>query len=246
MALYHTRGVVLRTVKYGDTSVIVSIYTELFGIQSYIVNGVRTSSKKSTNTASLFQPAVILDLVVYHNELKNLQRIKEFKWGFLYEHLLFDVIKNAVAMYMIELLQKTIKQPEANPDLFNFVEDALTYLDRAEPAVVANFALYVTLHLPSFFGFQLQDNYSDSTPVLDLQNGLFIPGRPEHPYFLEEPLSGATAQILRSMQPHELGQLRLRQETRRLLLTACQDFYRLHFTDFGTMKSLPVLYEVLS
>ena len=74
-----TRGIVIRTVRYGETSVIVNIYTELFGLQSYIVNGVRTNSKKGHGKGNSFQPAAILDLVVYHNEIKNLQRIKEFK-----------------------------------------------------------------------------------------------------------------------------------------------------------------------
>src|SRR5882724_1588536 len=126
-----TKGIVLRTVKYGETSVIVSIYTELFGIQSYIVNGVRTSSKKGANKASFFQPAAILDLVVYHNELKNLQRIKEFRWSYLYKHIFFDILKNSVAVFIVELLQKTLKQPESNPELFYFIEDAFLHLDDA-------------------------------------------------------------------------------------------------------------------
>src|ERR1044072_9918003 len=99
MTLHNTKGIVLRTVKYGETSVIVTIFTELFGLQSYIVNGVRSSTKKGSGKANLFQPSAILDLVVYHNELKNLNRIKEFKWDHLYNHILSDVKKNAVALF---------------------------------------------------------------------------------------------------------------------------------------------------
>src|SRR6202008_3070019 len=104
--LHKTKGIVLRTVKYGETSVIVTIFTELFGVQSYLINGVRTSAKKGTGKASLFQPSAILDLVVYHNELKQLQRIKEFRWDWLYQHILSDVKKNSVALFMIELLTR--------------------------------------------------------------------------------------------------------------------------------------------
>src|SRR6185295_6738252 len=118
--LHNTKGIVLRSIKYGETSVIVSIYTELFGIQSYLVNGVRKSSKRSAGSAAAFQPAALLDLVVYHNDLKQLHRIREFKWSYLYQHIYFDVKKNAVSLYMIELLQKSIKQPEQNEDLFSF------------------------------------------------------------------------------------------------------------------------------
>src|SRR4029077_17456426 len=99
--VHNTKGIVLRVVKYGETSVIVAIYTELFGIQSYLVNGVRAATEKSPARANLFQPAAILDLIVYHNELKNLQRIKEFKWGYLYQHVLSDVLKNSVALFMV-------------------------------------------------------------------------------------------------------------------------------------------------
>ncbi|HKH60512.1 MAG TPA: DNA repair protein RecO, partial [Flavitalea sp.] len=134
--LHKTKGIVIRVVKYGETSVIVSIYTELFGIQSYIVNGVRTSSKKGSGKANLFQPAAILDLVVYHNELKNIQRLREFKWAYLYNNLFFDVIKNSVALYMIELMQKSLKQPEPNADLFHFLEDAFLHLDKSDGVIV--------------------------------------------------------------------------------------------------------------
>src|SRR5579859_5441655 len=127
--LHKTKGIVLRGVKYGETSLVVTLYTELFGIQSYLVNGVRTSYRKGPGKANLFQPAAILDLIVYHNELKNLQRIREFKWGVLYQRIFFDVLKNSVALFMVELLQKCLRQPEPNSELFNFIEDAFLHLD---------------------------------------------------------------------------------------------------------------------
>jgi DNA repair protein RecO (recombination protein O) len=58
--LHKTKGLVLRTVKYGETSIIVTIFTELFGVQTYLVNGVRSSSKKGAGKAGLFQPAACL------------------------------------------------------------------------------------------------------------------------------------------------------------------------------------------
>ena len=85
--IHKTKGIVLRTVKYGETSLVISAYTELFGMQSYLVNSVRVASKKGGSKAVFFQPASILDLVVYHNEFKNLQRIKEYKWAHLYAHI---------------------------------------------------------------------------------------------------------------------------------------------------------------
>ncbi len=243
--LHHTKGIVLRTVKYGETSVIVSIFTELFGVQSYLVNGVRVSSKKGSGRANLFQPSAILDMIVYHNELKQLQRIKEFKWAHIYQHILPDVRKNAVALYMIELLTKCLKQPESNPDLFHFAEDAFLHLDEANNTVTANLPLFFTLHLPVFFGFRFNDNYSASHQYLDLQEGGFVDQQPTHPYFLDDKQAYVTSQLLKVQQPAELNDLKLNHDFRRNLLFRYEVFYALHIQDFGTMKTLPVLREIL-
>jgi DNA repair protein RecO (recombination protein O) len=245
MTLHKTKGIVIRVVKYGETSVIVTIYTELFGVQSYIVNGVRTSTKKSAGKGSFFQPAAILDLVVYHNELKNIQRIREFKWSFLYQHIFFNVVKNAVALFMVELLQKTLKQPESNPSLFYFIEDAFLHLDDADDQMVANYPLFFALHLANLYGFRFSDLYSEQTPFLDLQEGEFVHDQPIHPHFLGAPYSYITSQLLKVMQPHELKEIKLNFETRRILLQAYQTYYALHIHDFGMMKTLPVLQQVL-
>src|SRR4030095_15783391 len=150
MKLHKTKGIVLRSVRYGETSLIVTILTGLFGIQSYLVNGVRASTKKGTGKANLFQPAAILDLIVYHNELRNLQRIKEFRWAHLYQNIFSDIKKNAVSLFMVELLTKCLKQPEANEDLFQFAEDAFLHLDQSSETVTANFPLFFALHVAVF------------------------------------------------------------------------------------------------
>jgi DNA repair protein RecO (recombination protein O) len=244
--LHKTRGIVLRNVKYGETSLIVTIFTELFGVHAYLVNGVRTSTRKGTGKANLFQPAAILDMVVYHNELKQLQRIREFRWGYLYKHILSDVKKNAVALFMVELLTKCLKQPEGHPDLFHFAEDALLHLDESSEAVTANFPLFFALHLAAFFGFSIQDNYSAKNNVLDLQEGSFVPSTPSHPHFLEDKQAEITSHLLKTQHPEELGQLKLNHDFRRNLLLMYEKYYALHLQDFGTLKTLPVLKEILS
>jgi DNA repair protein RecO (recombination protein O) len=243
--LYKTKGIVLRTVKYGETSLIVTMFTELFGVQSYLVNGVRVSTKKGSGKANLFQPASILDLVVYHHELKLLNRIKEFKWSHLYHHIFSNVPKNAVALFMVELLTKCLKQPEANPDLFNFCEDAFIHLDVSSDAVMANFPLFFALHLPAFFGFRISDHYSAKNSILDLQEGMFVPERPDHFHFLEGKQAEVTNELLKVMQPEELDDIKLNHDFRRQLLHTYETYYALHIQDFGTMKTLPVLKELL-
>ncbi len=241
-----TKGIVLRSVKYGETSLVVSVYTELFGLQSYLVNGIRTIPKKGGSKAGFFQPSSILDLVVYHNEFKNLQRIKEFKWAYLYRHILSDVHKNAVALFMVELATKCVKEPEANAELFYFLEDALLHLDEASDTVTANFPLFFALHLAVFFGFRMSEDYTEEAPYLNLQEGVFNASRPEHPHYLQDKEAEITAYILKALHPNELADLRLNQEFRRSLLQAYETYYALHIAEFGHLKTLPVLKEMMS
>lgn len=236
----------MRTIKYGDSSIITSIYTELFGIQQYLVKGVRQSSKTSAGKASYFNPAAILELQVYHNELKQLQFIKEFRWAYLYESVLFNVVKNTVAIYVMELLQHSLKQPEANPELYYLIEDTLKQLDRGNPTLTGNLPLYFTLHLAAELGFQLQGNYSSETPVLDLQEGVFVSQTPLHPYYLAGQLAEITSMIAGLNFYNELENISLNKNIRRQLLEAYQQYLALHIAGFGQMKSFAILQEVLA
>jgi DNA repair protein RecO (recombination protein O) len=244
--IHATKGIVLRTVKYGDTSIITSIYTELFGIQQYIVKGVRQNTKTSAGKASYFQPGAILALEVQHNELKQLQFIKEFSWAYMYEQVLFDVVKNTVAMYVMELLQHSLKQPEANPELFYLIEDTLKQLDKGSATLTGNLPLYFTLHLAAELGFQLQGEYSIATPIVDLQEGMFVPEIPSHPYFLEGSLAQTTSLIANLGFYNELETILLNQQTRRHLIEAFQLYLSLHISNFGQMRSYKILQEVLA
>jgi DNA repair protein RecO (recombination protein O) len=241
-----TKGIVLRTVKYGETSIIATIFTEVFGVQSYLVNGVRSQTKRSVPKAAHFQPAVILDLVVYHTEYKNLHRIKEFGWSYLYKNLLSDVHKNAVALFMVELVSKCLKEPETNDALFYFTEQCLHQLDEANTAVTANFPLFFALHLASFFGFGISDEYTSDKTFLDLQEGSFVTTQPNHTNYMQDREAAAVSQILAIRNTLLLDGLSLSQESRRRIMHTLEGYYALHLPDFGTLRTLPVLREIMS
>jgi DNA repair protein RecO (recombination protein O) len=215
----------------------------LYGLQSYLVQGVRVSAKKSSGKANYFQPGSMLELVVYHHELKNLQRIKEFRWSYLYGNSTTSVIKNCVLLYMMELLYKCIKQPESNPDLFYFAEDALIQLDAANAKVTAGFAIYFALHLTSFFGFQMNNEVHSS--ILDLQEGSFVTQYPQHVYYTDGKTAELLFELLKVMQPQEIPEVVMNHLQRRAVLEALETYYALHIAEFGKMKSLPVLQQVL-
>lgn len=244
--VHTTKGIVLRTVKYGDTSIITTVYTELFGIQSYLVKGVRQSTKTSAGKAGYFQPSALLDMEVYHNELKQLQFIKEYRWSYLYENVLSDVVKHSVAMYMIELVQHSLKQPEANPELFYLIEDSLKQLDKGNETLAANLPLYFVLHLASELGFGPQGKYDATTPVFDLQEGFFVKSAPVHPYYLEGTLAELSSQLIDLSFYNNLEQIKLNRITRRALLESYQTYMALHIADFGELKTIAILQEILS
>ena len=246
MITHRTKGIVLRTVKYGETSVIATFYTELFGIQSYIVKGVRQTSKKGASKATYFQPGAILEMEVYHNELKNLQFIKNYNWSYLYNSLFFDVVKNAAAMYMIELLQHVLKQPEANPELFYLIEDGLKQIDKGNETLTANMPLYFTLHLLAELGFRMQGKYSMQTSILDLREGNFVTSIPDHQFYITNELAKTTSAINNINFYNDLENFQLNRNIRRQLLEVYAQYLALHIEGFGELRSLKVLQEVLS
>ena len=241
--IYSTKGIVLRTVKYGETSVIASIFTELFGIQSYMVNGVRTSGK--TTKAHFFQPSSILEMEVYHNELKNLQRIKDLKWSTLYKNILSNVIKNGVALFMVELLQKNLKQPETNEDLFHFCEDAFLELDQADESITANFPIYFAMQLAPFLGIRLQNNYSEKRNIFNLQDGIFSEEKSMTAEHVDAEISFYISELLKAIHPNDLREIKMNRKMRAAILKVMENFYAWHLPEFGSMKTLNVLSEIL-
>jgi len=242
--MFKTRAIILRTVKYGETSLVVTAFTELFGLQTYLVNGVRTS-KKSGLKASLYQPASVVDMEVYHNERNTMHRIKECNRAHVFNNVLTDVVKNSVALFLMELLYKLLKQPEQNSDLFYFCEDSLLQLDEASAHVTANMPLFFALHISHFFGFKIDDNFSEETSFLDLQEGNFVDARPHHTYFIEGENALITSELLKIMLPSELNDIKMNHLKRRELLQRYMEYYALHMQDFGQMKTLMVMQEVL-
>lgn len=243
---HKTKGIVLRTVQYGETSVITSVYTELFGLQSYIVKGVRQATKKSQSKQIYFQPSAMLEMEVYHNHLKNLQFIKEYKWAYLYDKILFDVTRNAIAQFMIELFQNTIKQPEANPELFYLLEGSLLEADKGSDAIAANLPLYFIVHLATESGFQLQGNYSLETDFLDLNEGAFINNQPVNSNFVTGFIAATISKLQQLQFYNDLENIKLNRQMRSQVLNALLLYMSFHVTDFKELKSLPVLQEILA
>jgi DNA repair protein RecO (recombination protein O) len=239
--LYKTSGIILYTTKYSDTSLITKIYTSDFGLQSYIINGVR--SKKSKNKASLFQPMTIVDLVVSNSGKGNLQRISEINNCHPYNDIPYNIVKSSIAMFLNEILYKTLKEEHADEELFEFVKNSFLILDLKTDNCV-NFHIYFLVQLSRFLGFYPQGNYSKETCYFDLKEGRFCTNIPSHSHYLS-PENAQMLDDLTKASYESVGILKIIKSQRKELLQRIIRFYQLHISSIGDIKSVEVLEEVL-
>jgi DNA repair protein RecO (recombination protein O) len=208
-------------VKFGETSIIASIFTEQFGLQSYMVKGVRTNSRKSR--IALFQPLTLLDMVVYHKESGGIMHLKEVKCFHPFYSINADVRKAAIAMFINEILNKSVKEQSHPHDIFNFITDSLIHLDLLQHP--ENFHLTFLIGLSRHLGF----GPNLSSEVL---GGRMI-GEDEE-------------RALQKMLLQDDKEISLTYEHRKNILSVLLRFYQVHSDNFGEMKSVAVLKEVLS
>ncbi|AFL83231.1 DNA replication and repair protein RecO [Belliella baltica DSM 15883] len=152
-----TKGVVISYIRYKETSIIVKIFTRELGLKSYIINGVRSSSGKSK--MALYQPLTQLDLVVYDKEGAGLNRISEAKLQLPYQLIPFDFIRSGIAMFVAEVLAKSIFENYQNDQLYDFLESALAHLDSQE-VKLAIYPIVFLLEMSNYLGFAPIDSAS--------------------------------------------------------------------------------------
>lgn len=240
--LIKTRGIVLRTKKYSETSVIADIYTEAKGLRSYIVSGVR--SKKAKVSAGLLQIMSLVDLVAYHRDDKDLTRLKEIKPLHIFQKIPFDIHRSAVGMLMTEVARKTIHGQEEQPELFDFLLKNFIHLDETENSI-ANLHLHFLINLTGYLGFMPGDNFSETTPYFDLKEGSFAPINPAHRHWLENDLSEIFSDML-LLKKEDAHLIKMNREQRRNLLRHILDYYALHIENFPTINSHEILDEVMN
>jgi DNA repair protein RecO (recombination protein O) len=220
--LHKTRGVVFRFTKYGETSIIVSMFTDVFGLQSYIVNGVR--SKSSKNKIALYQPLTLLELIVYHREHANINRIKEIKCLHPYQTLLTDVRKSSIAMFLTEVLNKSVKEESHARELCDFLINSLITLD-TQPEKSENFHLIFLLKLSRFLGFGAQH----VNEVLGAR-------------IADERIEAVLKQLI---QANYTDPIDMTNAERREILELLVKFYTDHMETIGEIRSMQVLREVM-
>lgn len=238
--LIKTRGIIFKNLKYGESSLIQDIYTEEYGLKSYIISGVR--NKKKGNKSGLLQVMGLVDIVAYNKESKSLNRIKEVKADYLYRSIPFDVVRSSIGMFMIEISRRSIRENERNDILFHFLRDSFLYLDQCEGSMALLPILFL-IKLSKELGFTPSQNYSEDEPIFDLMEGGFTTGQTHSKYLLSQEGS----QYFYSLLFEDYGisnSFNVPKAMRIYILDQLIIFYRLHIENFGEIKSLGIIKEL--
>ena len=237
--LIKTRGIVLSFLKYRETSIIARIYTERRGVQNYIVNGVRKA--KPPGRIALFQPLTLVELVAYvPRQGSDLTRLSEFRCAEPYRTLPYEMRKSSVALFLSEVLSKSVREEEENEPLFRFLHDSILAFDE-QSVGIENFALLFLLHLASYLGFGVHTG-AELMDQIVLAGTAVGPGQGsgiatvrlrEFEQYFDELLHTPAAVTIPNGQ------------VRRELLTVLIRYYQLHVEGLGEVKSLDILSEVL-
>lgn len=237
-----TEGIVLHSLKYGESGRIVTVYTEAFGRCSFILQGVH--AKKSTGKANLLQPLFQLAMEVDHRQARELQHAREIRIRHPYQTIPYHIIKSSQAIFIAEILYKVLKEEESRPELYQFLSNSFRIFDLLQEGE-ANFHLSFLVQLTRYLGFAPTSNYSQENSVFDMASGDFIRNKPVHPYFWDPPESEVLSGFIHTPY-EEIRTIALTSARRNLLLVKMIDYFSLHLGIRLQIKSLDILREMFA
>jgi DNA repair protein RecO (recombination protein O) len=233
-----TRGIVLHTTRYGESSLVVHCYTEQSGRQTFMVKGVRKSRKQ--NRSNLFQPLFVLDFEVYHKDNRDIQLVKEVTRAVPLNSMPFDITKSTQAIFISEVLYRVLKEEESHPMLASFLISSIEYLDAMEEAS-PDFHIVFLFQLSKHLGFYPQNNYGEGRIFFNLSSGRFKTEFGDPGIFLDRESSDLWNRYMNvDLQTVKTGNFNGFQ--RKLILDNLVRFYKLHVAGLGEIRSLEVLH----
>jgi DNA repair protein RecO (recombination protein O) len=240
MAIVTTKAIVLSTLKYSDSSLIVKCYTQEEGLKTYLIRGI-LKAKKGGLKIGYFQPLTLLKVEGNHNTKGNLNSIKEVQVSYPYKTIYKDIVKQSVVLFLSEVLSNAIQEEEKNELLFEYIETALIWLDTHDK--IANFHLLFLLNLSRFLGF-----YPDVTENEKLGFNLFE-GNFSNATNQKNVISGAhfyQFKKLLGINFDGIEQVSFNKQERQVVLQIIIRYFELHLDGFKNLKSLQILEAVFS
>lgn len=237
-------GIVLRSVKYGETSLVVTIFTDRYGVHAFLVQGVRSSSS-GRNKAAYFQPGTLLDMVIYLQPQKNLHRIREYKTAYIYANIQESIIRNSVLLFSAEMLLRLLPAEAPFPELFSFAYSYLVALDRSDNRIVSNMPLYFLVKCSALLGYELSGQYTADTPYLNISEGGFSASAPVFGTTVTNLDSSILSRFVAADSLEELTDINMNSESRFRLIDWYLEFLQQHTQHLSNVRSLQVLRTIL-
>lgn len=248
--LVKTEAIVLHSLKYGESRLIVDMFCRELGRVSFVVSLAK--SAKSPLKKQYFQPMTLLEVECDVRQRVQLQKLKDIRLLSTYASVPFSPEKLALSLFVAEFLYHALRAEQQNEPLFAFVCDAMQWLDTVE-AGFANFHLTFLMRLSRFLGFYPNlevrglksgvKGMSDSGYFFDLREGRFSTLAPTHRDFLQ-PADAQRIHLLMRMDFPTMHLYRLSRHDRNRILGVLLHYYRLHLPQFPELKSVSVLQEL--
>ena len=237
-----TRGIVLRSVRFGESSLIVDVLTKSSGRVSFMVHIPKTAKGKIKK--QYFQPMTLLDFEYDFRQRSNLQRIKDVRVSLPYSSIPIDPAKSCISLFLSEFIYYATRNEQENPTLFTYISTSLEWLDNAYEDF-ANFHLVFMMRLGKFLGFH--PFLEDFTPgcFFDLRNGCFTLSMPLHADFLNAADAGHLYNLMR-MNFDTMKLFKLSHDDRNRITEIVLRYYKLHLPNMPELQSFDILREVFA
>ena len=238
--LTKTQAIVLHSLKYGETRLIVDMFTRSQGRQSFIVSIPK--SVKGKIKKQLFQPLTLLEIESDLRPKLQLQKLSDVRLASPFSSIPFDPNKLSISLFIAEFLYYALRSEQHNEPLFEYIVNSIQWLD-AQTDRFANFHLVFLMRLSRFLGFYPNLDHYQTGDYFDLRESVFLSTPPVHRDFLH-PQEAEKIQLMMRMDFPTMHLFRMSHQERNRLLEVSLIYYRLHLPDFPELKSVSVLQEL--
>lgn len=254
MSIIKAEGIILRSMKMGETSKLLTLFTREHGILKAIAKGSR--SRKSRFGGTL-ETLTVIHFIYYHKDSRDLQLLTSADIVETFPNLSLDLEKWGYANACGELIIRSHPAAEATPKLYPILLDSLRAMN--EISTGGDRACFWGLQMKLLSVFGVPPNLrrclqceNDSEAIAD-RRIYFHMGRGG--FFCEKCHQGVAAFQLNRETLKQLANLqslparKILQQTFSIQVTQeiekfFQSYFRLHLEEIGRLQSLEFIGEI--
>ena len=235
------RGIVLNTVRYNDRTSIVHVYSDTHGLMAFAVAQGKTQAARMRN--AMLMPLSLIEMEARITPGRELATMHDMRRTLSLMSVYCDPVKNAVAMFMSEVLTHAIQERERNEALYTFIYNSVTILEHLERGV-ANFHICFLYRLGILMGIEPDVSSYREGYWFNLNEGIFVPSAVNGRGRYLRPHEASVIVTLSRMRYDNLHLFRFNRDQRNLMLDVILDYYKLHHSTLGSLRSPEVLKQL--